>query len=114
MSLPAYSVLQPKAIEKPATSVLNSGASNALLQETQSEYPGQPDPQEEEILKLVAANTPSHRSAWKRNSKAWQLFVSRRRNGVPGALIPEEIEDSSGRVANDSDDSDWGSSRGKF
>lgn len=113
-SLPAYSVQQPNAAKEPATSVSNSVAPRTQLQEAQSEYPGQLDPQEEEILKLVAANTPSHRSAWKRNSKAWQLFVSRRRNGVPGALIPEEIDDGSGRVGNDSDDSDWGRSRGKF
>ena len=118
-SLPAYSVLQSRDIEEPATRVSNSGASPAtppvlLLHEAESEYPEQLDPQEEEILKLVAANTPSHRSAWKRNSKAWQLFVSRRRNGVPGALIPEETEDGSVRVANDTDDSDWGSSRGKL
>ncbi|OSC98984.1 hypothetical protein PYCCODRAFT_1470631 [Trametes coccinea BRFM310] len=36
------------------------------------------DPREEEILRLVAASTPSHRSAWKKNSKAWQLFLNRR------------------------------------
>ncbi|KAI0677052.1 hypothetical protein C8Q78DRAFT_63395 [Trametes maxima] len=36
------------------------------------------DPREAEILRLVAASTPSHRSAWKKNSKAWQLFLSRR------------------------------------
>lgn len=118
-SLPAYSVLQSKDTEAPATSVSNSGASRTtspilLLHEARSEYPEQLDPQEEEILKLVAANTPSHRSAWKRDSKAWKLFVSRRRNGVPGALIPEETEDGSARVADDTDNSDWGSSRGKL
>ncbi|KAH0840227.1 hypothetical protein J3R83DRAFT_1231 [Lanmaoa asiatica] len=115
-SLPAYSVLHSTPAKESATVESSSGASHAtppvlLLQEAQSEYPEQPDPQEEEILRLVAANTPSHRSAWKRDSKAWQLFVSRRRNGVPGALIPEETEDGSGRVPNDTDDNDWGSSR---
>ncbi|KAF8559458.1 hypothetical protein OG21DRAFT_1493342 [Imleria badia] len=115
-SLPPYSVLQSKETEQPPTSVSNSTTSPSappvlLLQETPSEYPEQLDPQEEEILKLVAANTPSHRSAWKRNSKAWQLFVSRRRNGVPGALIPEETEDGSGRAADDTDDGDWGTSK---
>jgi hypothetical protein len=118
-SLPAYSVLQSKGTEKPATSVSNNGASRTtspvlLLHEARSEYPEQLDPQEEEILKLVAANTPSHRSAWKRDSKAWELFVSRRRNGVPGALIPEEAEDGSARGADDNDDNDWGSSKGKL
>ncbi|KAI9574313.1 hypothetical protein HD554DRAFT_2046213 [Boletus coccyginus] len=115
-SLPPYSILHSKATEEPTTSASNNGALPTiqpalLLQEARSEYPEQPDPQEEEILKLVAANTPSHRSAWKRNSKAWKLFVSRRRNGVPGALIPEETEDGSGQVADTADGSDWGSSR---
>ncbi|KAG9317780.1 hypothetical protein JVU11DRAFT_2001 [Chiua virens] len=115
-SLPAYSVLQSSAAEEPVRNVTASVASYPSLpvllhQEPQSEYPEQLDPQEEEILRLVAANTPSHRNAWKRNSKAWQLFVSRRRNGVPGALIPEETEDASGRVADDADDSGWDSSR---
>lgn len=32
------------------------------------------DLQESEILKLVAASMPSHRSAWKKNSKSWRLF----------------------------------------
>lgn len=117
-SLPAYSV-HSTAAQEPATSESNSSASHTtpsilLLQGAQSKYPEQLDPQEEEILKLVAANTPSHRSAWKRDSKAWQLFVSRGRSGVPGALIPEETEDGSGRAANNADDSDWGTSRGKF
>jgi len=50
-----------------------------------------------EILKLVAASTPSHRGAWKKDSKAWQLFV-RRKDGRPdySGIIPEEIEDGDG------------------
>ncbi|KAF9226833.1 hypothetical protein BS17DRAFT_776189 [Gyrodon lividus] len=105
-SLPAYSTLQSKLGEP------NSGVSHptplvTTSEETRTEYPEQPDPQEEEILKLVAANTPSHRGAWKRNSRAWQMFVSRRRNGVAGALIPEEVEDGPGQTADDPDDSEW-------
>lgn len=116
-SLPAYSVLRSRGTEEPTTRMSNSGTTAtqpATLspREPQSEYPDQLDPQEEEILKLVAADTPSHRGAWKRNSKAWQLFVSRRRNGVPGALIPEETED--GRAVDDMDDSNFGTSRGKL
>ncbi|CDO71394.1 hypothetical protein BN946_scf184908.g152 [Trametes cinnabarina] len=51
------------------------------------------DPREEEILRLVAASTPSHRSAWKKNSKAWQLFLNRRErrsNDVDPDSISEE------------------------
>jgi hypothetical protein len=52
------------------------------------------DPREAEILKLVAANTPSHRGAWKKDSRAWQLFVSRQSGkGQNESLIPEETED---------------------
>lgn len=36
------------------------------------------DPQDAEILKLVAANTPSHRGAWKLDGEAWKTFVRRR------------------------------------
>jgi hypothetical protein len=53
------------------------------------------DPREAEILKLVAADAPSHRGAWKRDSKAWQLFV-RRQDGRAGdaSIIHEELESS--------------------
>ena len=51
------------------------------------------DPHEAEVLKLVAASTPSHRSAWKKNSTAWRTFVARQKNqGSPS--IPEEDEGS--------------------
>jgi hypothetical protein len=63
-------------------------------QEAEEEQPL--DPHEAEILKLVAANTPSHRGAWKRDSKAWQTFF--RRQGTKGhsnnAQITEEGEGS--------------------
>ncbi|KAJ3488808.1 hypothetical protein NLI96_g2599 [Meripilus lineatus] len=55
------------------------------------------DLREAEILRLVAASTPSHRSAWKRNSKAWQLFVGRQEKkakDVDKDAIVEEEEDS--------------------
>ncbi|KAG6331869.1 hypothetical protein ID866_7220, partial [Astraeus odoratus] len=73
------------------------------------------DEQEQEILNLVAAHTPSHRSAWKRNSKAWNAFVSRQYGkGAPGALIPEENEHDSERTPNDTDDSsDWDQPHGE-
>lgn len=56
------------------------------------------DPREEEILRLVAASTPSHRNAWKRDSKAWQLFVSRQDPTLKArdvdAIVEEEEGDS--------------------
>ena len=57
-----------------------------------------PDARDAEILKLVAADTPSHRGAWKLDGKAWQTFT--RRQGSKDHLnhgnIPEEVEDESG------------------
>lgn len=44
-----------------------------------------------ELLRLVAADTPSHRGAWTPNSKAWQTFTRRQENI---ARIPEEGEES--------------------
>jgi len=52
------------------------------------------DPREAEILKLVAADTPSHRGAWGRDSKAWQLFVRRHERAGRSSAIPEEFEDN--------------------
>ncbi|KIK29049.1 hypothetical protein PISMIDRAFT_672442 [Pisolithus microcarpus 441] len=70
------------------------------------------DPEEEDILKLVAAYTPSHRSAWKRRGKTWKaLMGSSYLKGVPGALIPKENEDDSERTPNETDDSDLDASQ---
>ncbi|CAL1701067.1 unnamed protein product [Somion occarium] len=54
------------------------------------------DSREAEILRLVAAHTPSHRNAWKKNSKAWQLFVSRqgKKKKDSGRIAEEDEEDS--------------------
>lgn len=53
-----------------------------------------PDARDAEILKLVAADIPSHRGAWKLDGKAWQTFT--RRQGSKDHLnhdnIPEEGE----------------------
>lgn len=63
--------------------------------EAQDDDDEQLDPREAEILRLVAASTPSHRAAWKKDSKAWQLFVSRhgRRFGEETVGILEEDEE---------------------
>ncbi|KAI0787149.1 hypothetical protein BC629DRAFT_1723522 [Irpex lacteus] len=55
------------------------------------------DPHEAEILKLVAASTPSHRSAWKKDSSAWRTFVARQKSQKQQQLssdIQEEDESS--------------------
>ncbi|KAH7887398.1 hypothetical protein F5I97DRAFT_1941864 [Phlebopus sp. FC_14] len=112
-SLPVYSPLRLRVGEAGAPKPKrrsHTGSSHptspSTPPEARTEYPEPLDPHEEEILKLVAADTPSHRGAWKRNSKAWQLFVTRH-NGRAPDLIPEENEDGSGNTTNDTDDSDW-------
>lgn len=71
-------------------------------------YDDQPlSPREEEISRLVAAGTPSHRSAWRRDGKAWELFGSRsggkpRFIGSPPAQVDEEDEDDEGTEEGDS------------
>ena len=73
------------------------------------------DQQEEEILKLVAAHTPSHRGAWKRNSKAWKTLMNRHYiRDAHGVLVAEENEDDSERTPNDIDDSDWDVTQGTY
>lgn len=53
------------------------------------------NPRDTEILKLVAANMPSHRGAWQPNSKAWQTFVRRQdsRDHAENGYISEEGEE---------------------
>jgi hypothetical protein len=75
------------------------------------------DEREAEILKLVAADTPSHRGAWKKDSRAWQLFVRRQGGSTSYPLIPEEGEEdddpfshSISRIEEDTEDDDSASS----
>lgn len=107
-SLPAYASLRAQITKQNWTSRTQAPTSEQMPTESirHSIEAEAPDPQEQEILKLVAADTPSHRGAWKPNSRAWQLFVSRRggKNGSAGAFIPEEAE--VGVTVSDTDDSD--------
>ncbi|KAL4081397.1 hypothetical protein V8B97DRAFT_1922557 [Scleroderma yunnanense] len=114
-SLPAHSGLQQPMGGEDDTQppVHTNGANHDSVSPTNppderdTDHGEDVDQQEEEILRLVAANTPSHRGAWKRNSKAWKAFVSRHyATGVHGALIAEN-EDDSERTADDTDDGDW-------
>lgn len=51
------------------------------------------------LLKLVAADTPSHRGAWTPESRAWQMFTRRQdsKENVVHSNIPENSE--VGRIA---------------
>jgi hypothetical protein len=60
------------------------------------------DQREAEIRRLVAADVPSHRSAWKRDGLAWQTFVRRRGGNAkyPDASMIAEVDEEE-----DTDDS---------
>ncbi|PPQ70704.1 hypothetical protein CVT26_014628 [Gymnopilus dilepis] len=49
---------------------------------------------EEALLKLVAADTPSHRGAWTRDSKLWQAFIRRQdlKADMPSADGPDDTD----------------------
>lgn len=68
-----------------------------------------PDPREEDIRRLVAADVPSHRGAWKRDGLAWQTFVRRRGGNAsyPGpSIIAEEDETEEDETDRDRQDED--------
>jgi hypothetical protein len=68
-------------------------------------------PGDAEILRLVAANTPSHRGAWKKDSRAWQLFVRRNWDKGPqsgGQILEESEDDAFGKYTSDEFDEDDG------
>lgn len=51
-----------------------------------------------ELLRLVAADTPSHRGAWTPNSRAWQTFTRRQdsKDNLGSNRISEEGEETEG------------------
>lgn len=86
-----------------APAAANRGATSPK-QASVSSSPTPMNERDAEILKLVAADTPSHRGAWTRNSKAWQTFTRRQgsKDSVGRGNIPEEGEgetDDSSTVA---------------
>jgi hypothetical protein len=115
-SLPVPSQMRPPRSQNGSdTSSQSMRISQALSKppsekKVKTEVPEPPeDPRETEILKLVAANTPSHRGAWKRDSKAWQTFVRRqdeKLDGLTSTLIPEEGDDDITVGLSVKDDSD--------
>ncbi|RDB20100.1 hypothetical protein Hypma_012852 [Hypsizygus marmoreus] len=92
LSLPRQSIL----LKKEKSPVSPTASSSTTVAQPVDKIDESQNIQDAEILKLVAADTPSHRGAWKPEGKAWQTFVRR----VPGVLgvgdIPEEYEDDGG------------------
>jgi len=60
--------------------------------------PKLPSEHDAELLRLVAADTPSHRGAWTPTSKAWQTFTRRHdsKENLGRSQIPEEGEEPEG------------------
>jgi len=61
-------------------STLSPQSSYGSVQTPVSEFDEESTPNEAEIMNLVAANMPSHRGAWRKNSKAWKLFMDHQSN----------------------------------
>lgn len=51
-------------------------------------------PFQTELRKLVAAESPSHRGSWGRDSDSWKIFDRRRQNQPHKYSIPEEEENN--------------------
>lgn len=115
-SLPAPSHVRPTRHFAPSNDVVSQSLSpsrefvkRVTLPQPDSDDSSELDNQEAEIMKLVAANTPSHRGAWKKDSKAWQMFVNRK-GGLAGRVqIREEHEDDT-PAEDEESDADSGSS----
>lgn len=60
------------------------------MRELKDEQDEEHNAHEAEVLRLVAASMPSHRSAWKKDSAAWRTFVNREKTGHKPAIIEED------------------------
>jgi hypothetical protein len=82
----------------PRPKVLNTttpgGSRSPPLQHNLS--PHIPTEQDAELLRLVAADTLSHRGAWAPNSRAWRTFIRRQdlKEDLDRSRIPEEGEET--------------------
>jgi len=83
--LPRSKVLTTLNLGGPLSPPLQHGLSPKLTSEHDAE-----------LLRLVAADTPSHRGAWTPNSRAWQTFTRRQdsKELVKRSRIPEEGEET--------------------
>ncbi|KAG6861852.1 hypothetical protein C0995_011149 [Termitomyces sp. Mi166 len=88
LSLPRSSL--PSQTEAPASYSSSGDTSTSQVESGDGYRTPPPDPK---ILELLAANTPSHRGAWKPGSKAWQTFVRRQSGRHDSEVILEEGED---------------------
>lgn len=94
LSTPTLSLPRSSLPSQPASSV--EDIPNSQMENSDEFRAPAPDPK---MLELLAANTPSHRGAWKQESKAWQTFVKRRSERYDSEAILEEGEDDAGTDA---------------
>lgn len=106
-SLPAFSDPLPDREDRKKSSPLSATLPpTSPLTQRKSPRPTPPISENEdwalreaEIMRLVAANVPSHRGVWRKNGPAWQKFMA---NG--NGRIDEEPEDDKWGAANAIDD----------
>ncbi|TFY72895.1 hypothetical protein EVG20_g85 [Dentipellis fragilis] len=105
--MPARPAHRRSTSAAPAPSKANGDSASAVESKKPEEEPL--SPREAELLRLVAADVPSHRNGWKRDSKAWQTFVTRQggKSKYPAALSfdEEEEDDENGVLENGEDKS---------
>jgi hypothetical protein len=76
---------------RPKVLITSGGSRSPPLQHIPTEH-------ERELLKLVAADTPSHRGAWTPNSRAWRTFMRRQD-------LKEDV-DRNGRILEEGEETD--------
>ena len=76
----------------PETDAKRRDVDQDIREFSEEAYDEPTDARETEILRLVAASMPSHRSAWKKDGTAWRTFVNRQK--AQTRTIPEEDEGS--------------------
>jgi len=97
-SSPAIILSLPRHLSSPKEGQSPGSVPNSPTKQS-GEKQGSANPRDVEILRLVAANMPSHRGAWKPNSKAWQTFVRRqdsRDHAENGYILEEGEEENNG------------------
>ncbi|KAJ7755963.1 hypothetical protein B0H16DRAFT_1540220 [Mycena metata] len=95
----SFSALRPASLPVPSNiapsrrgpSPPESDIQEEDTEEDDDEEPEELDSRDVQILKLVAANNPSHRGAWKKHSAEWKTLVSRDGRRASHAGIPSSM-----------------------
>ncbi|KAG6891697.1 hypothetical protein C0992_010100 [Termitomyces sp. T32_za158] len=96
LSTPPFTLSLPRASFPPQSVSSVGDLANSQVESGDEFGAPPPDPK---MLELLAANTPSHRGAWKQESKAWQTFVKRQPGRYDSEAILEEGEEDPGTDA---------------